>query len=87
VVNVRRWGDALFAELTPLGAFRSLDVPVLLMVGQRTTGSALAVTKLLMTALPCVELVELDELGHMGPVTHPEQVNAVIKTFLERVSR
>jgi pimeloyl-ACP methyl ester carboxylesterase len=28
--------------------------------------------------------VEFDELGHMGPVTHPEQVNQTIRPFLEK---
>jgi len=29
-------------------------------------------------------VVEFEELGHMGPVTHPEPVNAAIRTFLGR---
>ena len=84
VVNVRRWGHALFTEPTPLHAFRSLDVPVLYMVGKRSTVSARGVGRLLATALPRVELVELDDLGHMGPVTHPDLVNDVIAQYLER---
>ena len=35
------------------------------------------------TALPRVEVLEFAELGHMGPVTHPERVNAAIARFLE----
>jgi len=27
--------------------------------------------------------VEFEKLGHMGPVTHPEPVNAAILEFLE----
>jgi len=84
VVNVRRWGHALFTEPTPLHAFRSLDVPVLYMVGKRSTVSARGVARRLATALPRVELVELDDLGHMGPVTHPDLVNDVIAQYLER---
>src|SRR5262249_40792762 len=84
VVNVRRWGHALFTEPTPLEAFRSLDVPVLYMVGKRPTTSARGVARLLATALPRVELLELDDLGHMGPITHPDLVNDVIAHYLER---
>ena len=84
VTNVRRWAHALFTEPTPLNAFRSLDVPVLYMVGKRSTPSAHGVARLLATALPRVELVEFENIGHMGPVTHPEPVNAVIEEFLER---
>ena len=85
VRNVRRWAYALFTESTPLKAFRSLKIPVLLMVGKRSTPSAHGVARLLATALPQVELVEFEDLGHMGPITHPHLVNEAIKQFLERV--
>ena len=39
--------------------------------------------RLLMPVLPRVEVLEFEELGHMGPVTHPERVNAAIARFLE----
>ncbi len=84
VMNVRRWAYALFIEPTPLKAFRGLNVPVLYMVGKRSTPSAHGVARLLATALPRVELVEFENLGHMGPVTHPGPVNEAIKHFLER---
>ncbi len=84
VKNVRRWAHALFTEPTPLEAFRSLDMPVLYMVGKRSTASAHGVARLLTAALPRVELVEFENLGHMGPVTHPGPVNEAIRQFLER---
>ncbi|MET0168686.1 MAG: alpha/beta hydrolase [Vicinamibacterales bacterium] len=84
VRNVRRWAYALFTECTRLGAFRSLNVPVLYMVGKRSTESAHGVARLLTAALPRVEVVEFENLGHMGPVTHPDTVNEVIERFLER---
>jgi pimeloyl-ACP methyl ester carboxylesterase len=84
VTNVRRWAHALMTEPTPLQAFRALDVPVLYMVGKRSTVSARGVARLLAAALPRVELVEFEKLGHMGPVTHPEKVNETIRPFLEK---
>jgi len=84
VRNIRRWSHALFKEPTRLAAFRSLDVPVLYIVGKRSTASARGVARILTKALPRVELVEFGELGHMGPVTHPEGVNVAIAGFLER---
>ena len=84
VVNVRRWAHALFTEPTPLETFRSLDIPVLYLVGKRSTASARGVARLLTTALPRVELIELDDLGHMGPITHPDLINDVIARYLER---
>ena len=84
VVNIRRWAHALLTEPAPLTAFRSLEIPVLYMVGKRSTASARGVARLLLSALPRVELLEFEELGHMGPVTHPEPVNEAIARFIER---
>jgi pimeloyl-ACP methyl ester carboxylesterase len=85
VKKVRRWAHALFSEPTPLAVFRSLDVPVLYMVGKRSTASARGVARLLSAALPRVEVVQFDELGHMAPVTHPGRINETIAAFLERL--
>jgi len=84
VVNVQGWGRALFGEPTPLQAFGALTMPVLLMVGQNSPASARAVAQLLAQTLPCLETLEFEGLGHMGPVTHPEVVNPAIEEFLRR---
>jgi pimeloyl-ACP methyl ester carboxylesterase len=44
------------------------------------------VARLLVPALPGVQLLEFDELGHMGPITHPDAVNQAIVRFLERTA-
>lgn len=85
VVNVRRWAHALTTEPAPLAAFRTLDIPVLYMMGRRSTVSAHGVARLLTKTLPRVEVVQFEKLGHMGPVTHPEPVNAAIGAFLRRI--
>lgn len=84
VTNVRRWAHALFSEATPLAAFRTLEVPVLYMLGTHSTASAKGVARLLTGTLPQVEVLEFEGLGHMGPVTHPGPVNAAIARFLTR---
>lgn len=86
VANVRRWAHALFTEPTPLAAFRTLDVPVLYLVGRRSTASARGVARLLGAALPRVERVEFDDAGHMGPITHPDPVNDAIAQFMARLA-
>ncbi|QHE75603.1 alpha/beta fold hydrolase [Hydrogenophaga sp. PBL-H3] len=83
-VNVRRWGHALMTEPTPLAAFASLDVPVLLMTGGRSPASAQGVARRLLGVLPRVEHQVFEKLGHMGPITHPEPVNEAIEAFLQR---
>jgi len=82
VRNIQGWKDALFDEPTPPEALAGLDVPVLLMVGSKSPLSSRAVARRLERLLPQAQLVELDGLGHMGPVTHPDRVNEVIAGFL-----
>lgn len=84
-VDVDEWRKALFGEPTPREAFAKLDVPVLLLVGQRSPLSSRAVVQLLARTFPRVEVVELEDCGHMAPVTHPDRVNGHIARFLERL--
>ena len=84
ISGVGGWKNATLAEPTPLEAFSRLDVPVLYMMGKDSPASSLGVARLLTRALPRVEVVEFEGLGHMGPVTHPEVVNEAIVGFLER---
>lgn len=78
------WGDALLSETTPLQAFARLEVPVLYLMGTESPASSLGVARLLTRTLPRVEVLRLEGLGHMGPVTHPAVVNDAIRAFLER---
>jgi pimeloyl-ACP methyl ester carboxylesterase len=84
VANVRGWANALLTEPTPLQAFNTLQIPVLYLVGKESPASSRGVARLLTRALPRLELVEFEGLGHMGPVTHPEVVNEAIARFLQR---
>jgi len=84
VANVRRWSHALFTEPTPVAAFRQLNIPILYMTGGHSTVSAHGVARILRSALPQVQYLSFDALGHMGPITHPEVVNVAIEQFLKR---
>ena len=84
VVNVQGWSSALFDDTVQLAAFQALKMPVLLMQGSETTPSAQAVVTILARTLPRVELLTFQGLGHMGPVTHPAQVDEAIDSFLQR---
>lgn len=87
VADVQAWKDALFDEPTPREVFAKLDLPVLLLVGRRSPLSSRAVSRLLAGTLPRVDVVELDDCGHMAPVTHPHLVNARIAEFLDQRGR
>jgi pimeloyl-ACP methyl ester carboxylesterase len=83
--NVRGWAGALLGEPTALTAFAELDIPLLYMLGKDSPASSLGVARLLTQALPRVEVVEFEGVGHMGPITHPQRVNETILRFLARV--
>ena len=82
VTNVRHWAHALTTEPTTAAALANLRVPVLIMTGGRSTTSAHGVSRRLAATLPKASVHNFDELGHMGPVTHPKEVNAVVARFL-----
>jgi pimeloyl-ACP methyl ester carboxylesterase len=82
-VDVDEWRKALFGEPTPREAFARLEMPVLLLVGKRSPLSSRAVVQLLARTLRKVEVVELEDCGHMAPVTQPDRVNGHIARFLQ----
>jgi len=84
IIDIPHWAHALTQDPTPLDALRSLDMPVLLLAGQHSPVSSLAVTRLLTDTLPNVRRVDFSGLGHMAPVTDPERVNGEIEAFLTR---
>jgi pimeloyl-ACP methyl ester carboxylesterase len=81
--SVKPQWHAAFNEHTPLHAFAALDMPTLLMTGSASAASARAVARLLKCMLPRVRDADLDGVGHMGPVTHPNRVNPLIERFLD----
>lgn len=85
VKNVRRWAHALFTEPTTGVGLSAIRVPVLLMTGRLSTAAAHGVARRLLKLLPTCRHHEFDSLGHMGPVTNPHEVNAVIAPFLSEV--
>ena len=42
--------------------------------------------QLLAERLPRAEVIELEGLGHLGPITHPQRVTEPIEAFLQKVS-
>lgn len=83
IVHVRRWAEALMSEPTPIEAYARLGMPVLLMTGGLSPASSRGVARRLSAVLPRVQVLEFAELGHMGPVTHPDAVNAAIERYLD----
>jgi pimeloyl-ACP methyl ester carboxylesterase len=82
--GVRSQFHAIFNDDTPLSAFASLNQPVTLWRGALTRASARGVGRLLSATLPQVTTVELDGLGHMAPISHPDDVNSRIDEHLTK---
>jgi pimeloyl-ACP methyl ester carboxylesterase len=82
--NVKGQWHATFEETAPLHAFAALDVPVLCLVGSNSPASSRGVARLLAKALPRVTEVEIEGVGHMGPMTHPDRINALIERHLDQ---
>jgi pimeloyl-ACP methyl ester carboxylesterase len=85
VRQVRRWRDTLTHESMPLTALRSLTMPLLCLYGEESPESSVSVVRLLREALPHARFAPQAGMGHMGPITHAQQVNAQIAGFLDRV--
>lgn len=74
--------DALLADATPLSEYARIDAPVLCVTGARTRASAQCVAQILTRALPGAEWRQLPGAGHVGLVSHAEEVNHLIQGFL-----
>jgi pimeloyl-ACP methyl ester carboxylesterase len=84
MVGVSSQWQAIFADPTPLSGYASLQVPTLLLTGARSPAPSRAVAALLTRTLPNLNTIELADTGHMAPVTHPDQVNALIEAHVAR---
>jgi len=82
---VRAEWDAVFSDPTPLSAFAGLDVPVLYLTGSESPASSRGVARLLATTLPQVTAIEIEGVGHMGPITHPDRINALVERHFEEI--
>ncbi len=75
------WSNA-FEKAFSADLLRTLAMPTLLLTGSGSTLAARSVVRVLRDFLPHARVVEIPDLGHMGPVTHPQPVNSAIADFL-----
>lgn len=86
-------GEKTFTEVrslvespTPAAAFRTITAPTLLLSGSRSPLSARRICARLAAALPHARHVELAGAGHMGPLTHGPEVNALLEQHVRAAS-
>ena len=75
--------DAVNCNQIRLDDFRPIRVPVLLLQGEHTRRPARRIAELLASAIPYATRKVVLGVGHMGPITHPAEVNAQIGAYLD----
>lgn len=73
---------SLFDEETPRAAYEAVRVPTLILCGTRSPAPSRAITRLLADTMPRARHRTIRGAGHMGPITHPAEVNAPVLEHL-----
>jgi pimeloyl-ACP methyl ester carboxylesterase len=71
----REGAKTLTDDRTPASAYRTLDIPVLLLGGERSPVAARRAVERLGEAIPGARVTVIRDAGHMGPLTHTAAVN------------
>jgi pimeloyl-ACP methyl ester carboxylesterase len=69
---------ALIEEPTPASAYDKLDFPVLILRGEHAPLPTRVIAEGLSHLLPTSRSMTVDGAGHMGPLTHPAEVSALM---------
>ena len=77
------WADAFRPNGAEPERLAAITAPVQLICAARTTPAARAVIDILKDIWRDALTVEIDNAGHMSPVTHAAQVNPHISTFIQ----
>jgi pimeloyl-ACP methyl ester carboxylesterase len=78
--------ESLIRDPVRLEHFKTLDVPVLCIVGRQTRAPVVRIAELVAGALPHASIERVTGLGHMGPVTHPLAFAERAVEFVRRVA-
>ncbi len=78
---------ALFADSTAGSAYARLPMPILFLSGTLTRAPTARIARVVQSFMPTASRIEMPGLGHLGPVTHPDAVNALIALFLDSQQR
>jgi pimeloyl-ACP methyl ester carboxylesterase len=73
---------SLIEEKTLLEAYAAIDVPTLIVCGTRSPAPSRAITRILAETLPRARHRTIRNAGHMSPITHPAEVNALVVEHL-----
>jgi pimeloyl-ACP methyl ester carboxylesterase len=82
---LRSGWTAVLADRPSLRDLNDIEVPWFLLTGTRSNRPARKVIQLLGETLSGAEIVEFDGLGHLGPITHAQVIDAAVVQFLARL--
>jgi pimeloyl-ACP methyl ester carboxylesterase len=77
---------AALGDTTPLAAYARLDCPTLILCGQYAMTPSRLIAEALATTMPRARLAVIPNAGHMGPLTHADRVNGLLKQHLLTVA-
>ena len=77
---------SLMNDPTGPDAYRGITAPALLLSGRASPVAAHRVQALLASALPSATAVIIEGAGHMGPITHADEVNGLIVSNINRAT-
>lgn len=75
---------ALFAESTPIGSYRRIVAPTLILRGTESPTPSRRICDMLAARLPDTRVVEVAGAGHLLPFTHAKQVESAIADHVVR---
>jgi pimeloyl-ACP methyl ester carboxylesterase len=75
--------DALFTEPTPWGALAKFPAPTLMIRGEHAPAPTRLIADMLPSIFPNARRAVVSGASHMGPLTHPTEVNALITEHIE----
>ncbi len=73
---------ALLAEQDTQRKLGELNIPTFCLYGLRSPALSIKISKILGEIMPDITLQSQMDIGHMGPVTHGQQIDPIIKDFI-----
>lgn len=80
--NFYEW-DAVMNEEATINEWKAIEAETLLVSSLKTRRALKEIVEIFSEACPHWSFAEIAEGGHMAPLTHPDQINPVIRQYLD----
>ncbi len=82
IEKVRADFGALLGDETTVADLAALEIPALCLAGDESPAATRRIAEIIADAIPGARGERFADAGHMGPLTHPGEVNGAIRKFL-----